>query len=119
MSFESMLLAGKQKATYWKFVRRTETDDGQGGVTVSNTVLYRRVLVRVNALSEKEIAILWDKQAILANYKVYLEYISGLQEGDQGIDEADSKTYDIKLIMDWDKDNSMMRLAVSETGRLE
>lgn len=113
MSYSSMLTAGKNKATYWKFIRRAETDDNQGGVTVTDAILHRRVLVRVNAMDEKEIAILWDKQAILAQYKVYLEYISGLQEGDQGIDEDTSKVYNIKLIMDWDQDNSMMRLAVS------
>ena len=119
MSFNSMLTAGKGKPSYVRVSRKTETSDGMGGSTITDSILHRRLLCRFNAMSANAIAILWDKSAVRADYTVYMEYVSGIKEGDQLIDEGDAKTYDIKLIMDWDKDNAMLKLAVSETGRLE
>ena len=119
MSYESMLRTGKRNATTVTIKREVETADGYGGYTTSTAVLYRRVPCRFNELNEKDIALLWDKQAVLANCVVYLEYVGGLQEDDMLIRDSDSREFNIKLVQDWDADRQMLRLTVLEQGRLE
>jgi len=113
-----MLTQGKKNATFVNVKRITDTDDGQGGFSGGTpSVLYFRVPCRFNAMTEKEIALIADKQDVKAEYKVFLEYRSGIQEGDFLIKTDDNRQFNIKLIMDWDEDKRMMRLAVAEEGR--
>ena len=119
MSYRSMLKTGKKKPTYCNIKAKIRTSDNQGGFTTTWAIIYRRILCRFNALSSEEIAVLWDKQAILADYKVNLEYLSGIKEGNRLIKMDDSREFEIKLKMDWDEDNQMLTLACHEIGRLE
>jgi SPP1 family predicted phage head-tail adaptor len=111
MSFRNLL---NQSVT---IQRRTDTTDDQGGYTNTWATLLRRVKCRFNALSSNEMAILYDKQKIIADFKVYLEYQSTIKEGDRIL--FGTRTFDIKLVNDWDEVNKYQRLYVAEVAHGE
>lgn len=114
-----MLSAGKSNTTRVQIKREALSSDGYGGYTETWTALYRRIKCRFNALNYEEMEIIADKQGVKANYTVYLEYLSGIREGDRLVKENDLREFEIKLTTDWDKNKSMMKLFVLEVGRLE
>jgi len=137
MSFRSMLSAGKEQATrvnikqetyltggiykaykYGQVTYGPYMTDSYGGYLKSWGVVHWRIPCRFNALTTKELGVVAHKQEVKADFSVYLQYISGIKEGDRLIDLSDSREYEISLVMDWDEDRSMMKLAVSEMGRL-
>lgn len=118
MSYESMLTAGKSKKTYCNVIQEVRTEDGQGGYTRTWAILHRRLLCRFNAMKDNEIQILWDKQSVQANYAVYLKYVSGIKENYRLVKLDDSREFEVKLTMNWDEDNSMLKLACLEVARL-
>ena len=119
MSFRSMLKTGKKTASYSDIKREVLTEDEYGGYTTTWVIKHRRVLCRFNALSATTQALLWSKQATLADYYIYLEYLSDIKEGDRLIKMDDSREFEVKLKMDWDEDRSMLKLACLEVGRNE
>lgn len=112
-----MLTAGKARATKVNIRRKSLTADGQGGYTTSWSVLYRDVLCRFNAIPARDLALMMDKKAVYAEYNVYLEYRSGIQENDQLIRTDNSREYEIKFIQDWDEDQRMLKLGVTQIKR--
>lgn len=93
----------------------TVTDDLGGGGAVSYSVLYRRVPCRFETLTKKLEIIAYDQTAIFPDYYVYLEYRSGVIEGDHII--LGGREFEIKLIEDWSEQGQYMKLAVVELKR--
>jgi SPP1 family predicted phage head-tail adaptor len=112
MSFDGLL------DSYVKIIRQTQTTDGQGGWTTADTVLYQRVKCRFEATMGRQEAGIYGTTVVMPDFYVYLNYTSGIKEGDRLVDK-NSKQFEIKLIDDWSKQQKYMRLAVSEIGRNE
>lgn len=95
----------------------TLTPDGMGGWTRADTILYTNVKCRFETTSRKaEILALGGKADVYPDYYVYLEYLSGIKEGDHII--YDSRTFEIKLVEDWSERGKYMRLSVVELKRM-
>lgn len=109
MSFRSLL---DKSAT---IQRETLTADGQGGYTSTWGTLYRRVPCRFQSLLSRETALVYDKKTVFASYYVYLSYL-GVKEGDRVI--LATQTFAVKMVVDWDKQKDMMKLAVVEVDRV-
>lgn len=119
MSYTSMLTAGKRKRTYCKYQEMVPSDDGQGGFTDVWTTVYPRLLVRMNALKGREQALLWQKQTILADYTIFLNYVTGIKTGGRLVKLDDARMFEIKLFMNYDEDSTMLRLECLESKRGE
>jgi len=92
------------------------TVDEIGGYSdTTYTVLYRRVPCRFETLTKKLEIIAYNKEAVFPDYYVYMEYWSGIKEGD--ILEKDGRTFEIKLVENWSEAGKYMKLAVVELGR--
>jgi len=96
--------------------QRVDTADGQGGYTSTWSILYRRIPCRFNALTADEMTILYDKQNIQADYKLFLEYRSGIKEGNRAV-LSNGRIFDVVLVMNWDEANRMLKLAITETDK--
>lgn len=90
-------------------------DDIGGGGAVSYSVLYRRVPCRFETLTKKLEIIAYDQSAVFPDYYVYMEYRSGIIEGDHLF--LGSRTFEIKLVEDWSEQETYMQLAVVELKR--
>jgi hypothetical protein len=94
--------------------RAVYTADELGGNSSKSYALVRsNVPCRFNSLFTKEMLWDYDKKTVFANYKVYLEYLDGLKEGDRLVLD-DGSVYDVKLIIQWDMAKTYMELAVME-----
>ena len=118
MSYETMLKTGKARPTYVNIKSQTLTADGYGGYTNAWAIMYRRISARFNAMTSKEIQMLHDKQEVLADFSVNMKYRSGITEGMLLVKTDDSRTFEIKLVMDWDEDKTQLKLAVKENDKL-
>jgi len=97
--------------------RESLTGDGMGGYTKAYAILYTNVRCRFETTSRKtEILALGGKADAYPDYYVYLEYRSGIKEGDHII--HDSRTFEIKLVEDWSERGKYMRLSVVELKRM-
>jgi head-tail adaptor len=110
MSFRSLL---NQTVTIKRASYATGADGRQARTWA---VLYRRVKCRFEALHSKETVIAYDKATTFANYFVHLEYLSGIKEGDR-LYMDNGRTFDVKLVMNFDEANDIMKLAVMEVDR--
>lgn len=119
MSYRSMLTTGKQRPTYVSVKEEVQTEDDQGGYVTTWKTIHRRKQARFNAMSEKDLAFIADKLESPAEFKVYMEYASGLKENNRLVKQGDGREFEVVLIMDWDEDKRFMRLAVHEVDRLE
>jgi len=98
--------------------RPTVTRDDLGGEgSTAYATLYARVPCRFESKTEKLGAIAYDKDAVFPDYFVYLEYRSGIKEGDRIY--LGSREFEIKLIENWSEQGKYMMLAVVELGRNE
>lgn len=95
--------------------RSTPNPDGQGGSgNLTWATIYRRIPCRFNALTTNELAFIYDKQMVTANYVVYLEP-ADIRENDRLY--LGSRIFDVKLIMNWDESDKYMKIAVLEANR--
>lgn len=92
--------------------RKTQTSDLQGGYTSTWATIHQSVKCRFYPLSSKEAMLSYNKASVFANYFIYLEYISGLAEGDRVY--LGTRIFEIKLVIDWDETNKYMKLAAME-----
>ncbi len=117
MSFPSILNArGGGKTITIK--RTSRTADGYGGYTTAETILYRRVKCRFNALGSEETTLTYNKQTVFANMYCFLEYRSGIKENDRlYLEDGSNRDFIVKLIMNWDEANNYLKLAVLEETR--
>jgi head-tail adaptor len=111
MSFKSLL------NTTVDIYRKTQTADGQGGYTAAWSTIHTSKKCRFQALTSKEAVLTYDKTIVFANYFVYMEHLINLAEGDRVY--LGSRTFDVKLIEDWDEVGKYLKLAVLEIGRGE
>ena len=97
--------------------RESLTSDGQGGYTEAYITLYKRVPCRFENVGRgrDEAIIAHDKVEVYPDFYIYIEYRSGIHEG-YHITHG-GKTYEIKLVEDWSKQNQKMRLTVVEDDR--
>jgi hypothetical protein len=96
----------------------TNTDDGSGGQTVAWGTLYRRVPCRFESLSGSKAQTTYAKLTPLPDFIVYMEYKSGIKEGDRLVDSK-NREYSILLVEDWSLQGQYQRLAVTELKRGE
>jgi len=90
--------------------------DGMGGYgTPTLTTLHSNVPCRFETLTKKLEIIAYDKEAVYPDYYVYMEYKSGVQEGDLVV--KGSRSFKIKLVENWSEQDEYMKLAVVEHGR--
>jgi hypothetical protein len=97
-----------------KVVRAITVSDDLGGHRSGYSTLYASVRCRLNALTTKEMTFSFEKQTVFANYYIYLEYLADLKDGDRLIDLADARTYEVKLVMEWDRAQNYMKIAAME-----
>ena len=88
---------------------------GEGSTTYA--VLYTNVPCRFDSQTKKLEIIAYNKDAVFPDYFVYLEYRSGIREGDRLY--LGSREFEIKLIEDWSERGKYLMLAVVELGRNE
>ena len=96
------------------------TADGMGGYAASTwSVLYRRVPFAFVPLTKRadEVIVTRDKEEVLADFMCYLEYRSGIKEGDRIY--WGGRIFEIKLILVWREMARTMKLKVVEKNRLE
>jgi len=92
------------------------TADGKGGFTETWTVSYTNVPCRFETTSRKlEILAYGGKSDIYPDYLLYLEYRSGIKEGDHVF--FGSKEFEIKLVEDWSEQGKYMRLSLVDYNR--
>ena len=112
MSFEALL------DSFVTIKHPTVTRDNLGGEgSTTWAILYTRVPCRFESKTEKLGAIAYDKDAVFPDYFVYLEWRSGIKEGDRIY--LGSREFEIKLIENWSEQEKYMMLAVVELGRNE
>lgn len=92
----------------------TTTDELGGNSATTWTPVYSLVKCRFNSLASKEMLWTYDKKTVFADYVVYMNYLSGVQEGDRLVKIDDGSVYDVKLIVQWDMALNYLRLAVVE-----
>ena len=90
-------------------------DDIGGQGTPVYSILYTNVKCRFESLPKKLEIQAYDQTAIFPDYKVYLEGLSGIIEGDRIF--LGSQEFEIKLIEDWSEQGKYMTLHVVEWGR--
>ena len=94
--------------------------DGAGGYLPSTwTIIYRRVPCCWETISmQKKIEILaYDKMAVIPDFYVYMEFLSGINERCRLI--RNGKEFDIKLVEDTKLMGVYMKVAVAELKRGE
>lgn len=99
--------------------RKSRTTDNQGGWTSTWTTLYRRVPCCFETLTKRLEIQAYDKQAVFPHYFVYLEWRSGIKEGDRLVWDKDSTEYEIVLVENTKHMGKYMKLAVVQVGRGE
>lgn len=96
------------------------TGDGMGGhsdASTSYTALYLNVPCRFETTSKKqEILAYGGKASAYPDYYLYLEYHSGIREGDHII--FGGKTFEIKLVENWSERGKYMQLSLVDLSRL-
>ena len=97
--------------------RATDTADGTGGYTTSTAIILRNIPCRFNALSTREMILAYDKPTVFANFICFMGYQEDIREGDVLIKCDDSRTFDVRLKMEWDEARNYLKLAVMERGR--
>lgn len=83
----------------------------------TESILYMDVPCRFETLTKKLEIMAYDKQAVFPDYFVYMEYRSGIKEGD--ILVKDGRKFAIKFVEDWSEQEEKLKLAVSEIKRGE
>lgn len=111
MSFRSMLNSTVD------IKRKTQTADGQGGYTTAWAVIHKRVPCRFQALASKEAILTYDKAAVFANYYIHMEHLSDIAEGDRVF--LGTRTFDVKMVVDYAEVGKYLKLAVIEIARGE
>ena len=92
-------------------------DDIGGESSTTNAILYTNVACRFETLTRKLEVIAYNKDAVYPDYYVYMEWRSGIKEGDRLY--LGSREFEIKLIEDWSEQGKYLMLAVVELGRNE
>ncbi|KKL56161.1 hypothetical protein LCGC14_2248170 [marine sediment metagenome] len=98
-------------------IRQALVEDGQGGWTDSDVIIYRRIACRFETLTTRMQVMAYDKTMVFPDYYFYMEFLSGIREGDRIVFE--SRKFEIKLIEDWSERKIYHKLAVTEVYRGE
>ncbi len=112
MSFQSLLDSNVSIKR-----RGGTTDSLGGGGSITWNLIYSNVPCRFETLSHREAVFAYDKKTVYPDYYVYLEYRSGIKEGDCVF--KGGRKFEIKLIEDWSEQGKYMKLTVAELGRGE
>ena len=115
MAFNSFL---SQSVTIQQFTEGSA--DGMGGYTAETwSALYRRVPAQLVLANRGESMQIFgrDKELVLADYFIYLEYRSGIEEGMQVTWKG--RTFEIRLVQPWQEKGRYLKLAVVEKERDE
>lgn len=100
-------------------IRLVSADDGSGGqLTPTDTILYRRIPCRFETLSGSKAQAMYSKLAVVPDMIVYMEFHSGIKEGDRLVDSK-GREYSIALCEDWSLQGRFLKLAVTEIARGE
>jgi len=94
----------------------TTSGDGMGGYDDDTyTTIYTNIACRFESRTKKAEIIAYGGSNTFPDYYIYLEYISGITEGDRIF--LGSQEFEIKLIEDWSEQNEYLMLSVVEIGR--
>ena len=90
--------------------------DGMGGYAAGSWApIYKKVKAAIVIISVGEQILTYDKEAVFAECYWYLEYLSGIKEGQRV--HWESKVYDIKLVLPWQEKGRFLKLACVQVGR--
>jgi len=90
--------------------------DDMGGYDPSTwPTIYKRIKAAVVLIPKKEQIIQYDKINVFAEFYWYMEYLSGVKEGQRIC--WGSRVYEIKLVLPWREKGRFMKLACMELGR--
>jgi head-tail adaptor len=97
--------------------RTSQTADGSGGFTATETIVLRRVPCRFNAMSSKSLAIYADKLGTLAGFTVYMEAGRRVLEGDMLVKCDDARQFDVLLVKNYDELGKFLTIECAERAR--
>jgi len=100
-----------------RVTRTTQTADGMGGYTATETALYQRLPARFNAMTARELAIYADKLGTMAGFTVFLEAGPDIREGDLLVKMDDGRSFDVRLVKNWDEQERFLTVICTERGR--
>ena len=90
--------------------------DGMGGYLPGSwALIYKNIKAAIVIIRKGEQILAYDKANVFAEFFWYLEYLSGIKEGQRV--HWSSKTYEIKLVLPWREKGRFMKLACVEVGR--
>jgi head-tail adaptor len=99
-------------------IRLVTADDGAGGQTTTDSIILRRIPCRFEALSGSKAQAAYAKLTVIPDMIVYMEYHSGIKEGDR-LTDSKGREYSIALVEDWSLQGRYLKLAVTEIARGE
>ena len=90
--------------------------DGMGGYLPGSWAsIYKNIKAAIVLIHKGEQIIQYDKANVFAEFFWYLEYLSGVKEGQRV--HWGSKSYEIKLVLPWQEKERFMKLACVEIAR--
>lgn len=90
--------------------------DGMGGYLPDTwTSIHKKVKFAIVLIPKEEQIIQYDKANVFAEFFIYLEYLSGIKEGQRVY--WGSRVFEIKLVLPWREKGRFMKLACVEVGR--
>jgi len=113
MSFAGHL----DKTVSIKYRKAGTADDGGGYDAPTWTTLYKRVKAAIVLIPKKEQIIQYDKPNVFAEHFIYMEYLSGVEEGHRV--HWGSRKFEIKLVLPWREKKRFLKLVCVEIGRNE
>ena len=90
--------------------------DGMGGYLPGSWAsIYKKIKANLVLIQKGEQILAYDKANVFAEVFWYLEYLSGIKEGQRV--HWESRVYEIKLVLPWQEKARFMKLACVEVGR--
>lgn len=104
--------------------RTSQTADSHGGYTTTETVIYRRIPCRFNAMSAGDLSLYADRLGTLAGFVVFMEAGRSILEGDL-LTKGDTRhgrndrarQFDVKLVRNYDEQDRFLTLICAERAR--
>lgn len=109
MSLHSMM---NREVDVYRLQASTTVDEIGGASTPTWKCIYRRVKCRFNAMTTRDLALVWDKKTVFGNYYCYMEYRPDIKEGDRFY--LGNRIFEVKLRMEWDEARNFIKFAVME-----
>lgn len=111
-----MSFAGQLDKTGYIKDEISGANDGMGGqLPATWSSIYKRIKFAIVLIPKGEQIIQYGKLDVFAEFFIYMEYLSGIKEGQRV--HWEGRTYEIKLVLPWREKGQFLKLACVEVGR--